>query len=136
MLYLGTVNLIAVLGAAVAAMVIGSLWYGPLFGRHWMRLMGFSKKDMQNAKQKGIGKLYLINFLAGIVTAYVLAVLVEGATISAALMTGFWIWLGFFAAVMVGTILWEGKPLSLYFLNVFYWLVNVEAMAVILSIWA
>ena len=136
MTYIGTVNLIAVLGAAIAAMVVGFLWYGPLFGKQWIRLMGFSKGNMKKAKQKRMGRLYLINFIAGIVTAYVLALFVKGASINAALMMGFWIWLGFFAAVMVGSILWEGKPLSLYLINVFYWIVNVEVMAVILSMWA
>ncbi len=136
MVHLGTINLIAVLAAAVAAMVIGFLWYGPLFGKQWIKLMGLSSKDINKAKQKGMGKLYLINFIAGIVTAYVLAVLVDGMAITSALITGFWVWLGFFAAVMVGSILWEGKPLQLYFLNVIYWLVNVEVMSVILSLWA
>jgi hypothetical protein len=136
MIYFGTINLLAVLGAAVAAMVIGSLWYGPLFGSYWIRLMKFTKKDMDKAKKKGMAKYYLINFLAAIVTSYVLSVLVQGGNVPAALITGFFIWIGFFAAVMVGTVIWEGRPLKLYLINVAYWLVNVEAMSVILALWA
>ena len=36
------INLAAVLAAALAAFVLGFLWHGPLFGKLWMRLMGFT----------------------------------------------------------------------------------------------
>ena len=40
-----TVNYIAVLVCAIAAMPVGFLWFGPLFGKTWARHMGFG--DMQ-----------------------------------------------------------------------------------------
>ena len=52
------INYIAVVGAAVAAMVIGFLWYGPLFGKQWTKLMNFDKKKIDEAKRKGMGKIY------------------------------------------------------------------------------
>ncbi|HLD39833.1 MAG TPA: DUF1761 family protein, partial [Candidatus Nanoarchaeia archaeon] len=33
-------NYLAVLVAAIAAYVVGFLWYGPVFGKKWMALMG------------------------------------------------------------------------------------------------
>ena len=33
-------NIWAVLGSMVASIVFGFLWYGPLFGKPWMRLSG------------------------------------------------------------------------------------------------
>lgn len=34
------VNYLAILVAAVLSMVLGFLWYGPLFGKEWTKLMG------------------------------------------------------------------------------------------------
>jgi len=42
-------NWIAIVVAAVAAMVIGFLWYGPLFSKPWMAAYGFT---MDEANQK------------------------------------------------------------------------------------
>ena len=41
------INYGAVVGAAVASMILGSLWYGPLFGKPWMAAMGFTKDAME-----------------------------------------------------------------------------------------
>ncbi|MDO8488446.1 MAG: DUF1761 family protein [bacterium] len=36
------VNYLAILAAAVLSMVLGFLWFGPLFGQTWMKLMGLA----------------------------------------------------------------------------------------------
>ncbi|HVE75608.1 MAG TPA: DUF1761 domain-containing protein, partial [Actinomycetota bacterium] len=40
------VNWLAVLVATVAAMVLGFLWYGPVFGRIWLAGMGKTQEQM------------------------------------------------------------------------------------------
>jgi|GEM_PF-3896784 len=45
-----TINYWAVLGAGVAAVLIGFLWYGALFQKPWMRLMGFTFESMKAMK--------------------------------------------------------------------------------------
>ena len=67
------INYIAVIVAAGANMIIGWLWYGPVFGKQWIRLMGFTKEQMEIAKTKGMAKSYVIALLSAFVTAYVLA---------------------------------------------------------------
>lgn len=39
-LSLTDVNWLAIVAAAVAAFVVGFLWYGPLFGKRWADAMG------------------------------------------------------------------------------------------------
>jgi len=54
------VNLLAVLVAAVATMIVGFLWYSPLlFAKPWMTLMGYDPNDKtkQEEMRKGAGKL-------------------------------------------------------------------------------
>ena len=78
-------------------------------------------------------------FISMLVMAYVLAHVVafaQAATFADALMAGFWTWLGFIATVLLGTVLWEGKPVKLYLINVSHYLVVLLVMASILVMWA
>src|SRR3989344_8564759 len=106
------VNYLAVFAAAVSAMVWGFLWYGPLFGKTWQQLMGWTKVQMTaKPNQAEMGKLYGIQALGSLFMAFVLshalvfAKAYLGETgISAGLQTGFWNWLGFVAPVTLGSV--------------------------------
>ena len=75
--YIG-VNLLAVLLAAVAANLLGMLWYSPLlFGKKWMGLSGLTDKKLQEAKKKGMAKNYFIGFVSTLVMAFVLSVVLS-----------------------------------------------------------
>ncbi len=136
------INYLAVLGAAAASMVIGSLWYGPLFGKQWMALSGIGPDMIERIKAKGMGKTYVLAFVGSLVMAYVLAhalifasAYLKIAGMQAGLMAGFWNWLGFVAPVTLGVVLWEGKPWRLWVLSNGYYLASLLAMGVILAIW-
>ena len=133
-----SINYLAVLAAAVASMVIGFLWYGPLFGRQYMALMNFDKKKMQEMKKKGMGKTYALAFLTSLIMGYVLAHFVnyvQASTIADGAVLGFWIWIGFFATTQLGVVLWEGKPVKLYAIKTLNELVTLAVMAAILAVW-
>lgn len=136
------VNYMAVFGAAVVSMVIGSLWYGPVFGKVWMKEMGISKEKAAAAKKKGMGMSYGLMFVGSLIMAFVLShalvfaqtyMGVSGA--SSGLSTGFWNWLGFVMPVTLGSVLWEGKSWKLWKLNNGYYLVTLLAMGVVLAMW-
>ncbi len=44
-----SVNWLAVLVAALAAFAVGFVWYGPLFGKKWASLHGFTDESLKNA---------------------------------------------------------------------------------------
>ncbi len=136
------VNYWALLGAAVASMILGSLWYGPLFGKKWMALSGMSPDKINAAKSKGMGKSYALMFVGSLVTAYVLShflvfasAYMEAAGVSAGFMAGFWVWLGFIAPVTLGSVLWEGKSWKLWILNNGYQFLSLVIAGVILALW-
>lgn len=139
MLYGVQVNWLAILASAVASFIIGWIWYGPLFGKTWMKLNNYGKKEIDAAKKKGMMGMLIINFIGTLVTAYVFATLLSALEINAvgqAVQLAFWLWLGFLAATtLLGAVLWDGKPWGLFILNGAYWLVILEVMAVILSVW-
>ena len=131
------VNFWAVLVAAIASMVVGFIWYGPLFGKSWMKLMNIDMNKTKD-KKKGMGKMYFITFIASLITGYVLAHIIsytQSTTVSDAALAAFWNWLGFMLPLLIGSILWEGKPAKLFFINAVYWLVNLLVMASILVAW-
>lgn len=139
------INIWAVLVAAVASFLVGWLWHSPLlFGKIWGKLMGLDKlsKKQQTEMMKKMGSSMLFGFLANVVIAYVLSYMVQAcgaffhtAGVMSGLQTGFWIWLGFMATLSLNSVLWEGRKLQLYFINVGYQLVTILVMGSILAIW-
>lgn len=125
-------------------MVLGFLWYGLLFGKSWMRMMGWDPNDTakMEAMKKEANKGYALMFIGSLVMAYVLAhalvfasVYTKTEGVAAGLMVGFWNWLGFIAPVTLGSVLWEGKSWKLWVFNNAYNLVQLLVFGVILVSW-
>ncbi|MCC6563539.1 DUF1761 domain-containing protein [Candidatus Uhrbacteria bacterium] len=136
------INYLAVLVAAIASIAIGFAWYGPLFGKPWMKIMGFSKDSMTKAQKDSMMKNYVLMTIGALVTAYVLAHTTEFGMsytriygIMGGLMSGFWVWLGFMAPIHMGDQLWGGKPWKLFAITAGYSLVSILVMGVILATW-
>lgn len=134
------INYWAVLVSALAAFGIGAVWYSLLFGKQWMQLMNINLAAMNKPEmKKKATRGYVIMFIALLVMAYVLAHFVDYAdanSIGEGILAGFWIWLGFLATTMLGSFLWEDKPLALYLINVGHYLVVLLVMGAILAAWA
>ena len=140
MAFLG-VNLMAVLVAAIATMIIGFLWYSPLlFARPWMILMGYDPDDKAKLQkmQKSTGKLYGIAFIASLISAFVLGKIIAVTTVNRipyGLKIGFAIWLGFVMTVQLTDMLFGKKPTKLFLINTVYQLVCYLVMSVIFTVW-
>ena len=131
------VNFIAVVVAAVVSFVLGMIWFGPLFGKKWMKLSGVSEKDMEKSKKGNMPMLFLAQFVTAVVTAYVLAMFVGFAgakDVMGGAMVGAWAWLGFLATTTLGSVLWEGKSMELYFLKNGHLLLEMLVMGAILAV--
>jgi hypothetical protein len=134
------VNYLAILACGIVAMIVGFLWYGPIFGKSWARMMGINMD--QKPPQSAMIKSYGIMFIGSLLMAFVLShALIFASTylhesgVSAGLQTGFWNWLGFIAPVTIGAVLWEKKPWTLWFITSGYYLVLLLIMGVILALW-
>ncbi len=131
------VNWIAILFCAVLSMVIGSMWYGPLFGKTWTKLVGLSKEDLEKEK-KTMPRTYSAMFVSAIITSFVLAVIINMApqpSVMAGITGAFWVWLGFIAAVKLSDVLFEKKPMKLYLIEIGYYLVFILVAGAILGGW-
>lgn len=118
-------------------MIVGSIWYGPLFGKRWMKHFNFSKEEMDKAK-KEMPKTYGMMFVGSLVTTFVLAVTISMAPIQGA-MTGvigaFWIWLGFIVAVKMSEVLFEKKAWEAFYIECGYYFVFLGIAGAILGGW-
>jgi hypothetical protein len=139
------INYLVVFVAGLANMVLGALWYSPLmFGKVWMKLMGLDKlskaekaKMMERAKPG-----YAFAFLAALLMSFVMAHMVQSgaifyhvAGVEAGLLTGFLIWVGFILTSQINSVLWEGKPVKLYWINTAHYLAAYLITGVILAVW-
>lgn len=136
------INYIAVIVAAVAAVVLGFLWYGPLFGKRWMELSGHTRESIDAQTQQGMAGTYVLMVISTLIMSYVLAHAFEFAStylgsygLFAGLAAGFWNWLGFVMPISLGSVLWDRKPWSLWFITAGYYLVALLIMGVILALW-
>lgn len=127
------VNWVAILIGGVFSMALGFLWYGPLFGKLWLRSIG--KKAGELKSSPGI---YIIAFIAALVTAYVLAVLIgalgisvwwRGALLGAVVSVG----IGAAAALVNGMFL--GNTISSWALFAFYQLVLYTLEGTLFAVW-
>ena len=133
-------NYWAIIAAAASNMVIGGLWYGPLFGKSWLRLIGATPEQLDAAKQKGMAKTYLAAFVGALVMASVMSWLVTSLgsnKLGQGILNGTAVWLGFVATVLLGGYLWSParKSWSLYLLDSSYYLVTLAVMGAILATW-
>lgn len=135
-----TINYWAVVGAAVANMAVGMLWYGPLFGKQWKKMMGLTNEDMCKMPLTAAQAI-----TGGAVTALIMSYVVsyeayvwgnftgESGTVFFAFMLAFWPWLGYIATTQAGGWLWEGKSFKLFLLNAAGSLASLFAITLVLT---
>ena len=143
------VNLLAVLVAGIVPMIVGALWYGPLFGKRWLQLMETTAEEIQ---EKGINplKTYGVSFLLALVTAFILAQLFAGmggaarvvsiagksgdalAGVYLALMT----LIAFILPVGYQSVAYEDRKAGLFWLNLGHNGVALLGQAVIVAVWS
>ena len=140
-MHMHNLNLLAVLVAAISTMVVGFLWYSPiLFAKPWMREMGYDPDDKAKVQQmqKSAGPAYFGSFVAGLVSAFILALFLHqfhAQSLELGLLVGSHVWLGFVATVQLTGVLFMKQSLKLFAINTGYQLVCYLVMGAILSVW-
>jgi uncharacterized membrane protein YciS (DUF1049 family) len=126
---------------AFANFVLGALWFGPIFGKLWMKIHHGDKKPTaaeMTEMTKGMWILMLAEFLATLMMVVTLSFLLEVLPFSG-LHIGFLVWIGFVLPMVVSNTLWGNDKkhmmLSKILLSGSYRLVSLLATGYILSIW-
>ena len=106
-----TVNYWAIISGAVLSMIIGGIWYGPLFGKKWMEIVGVNPADLEARKkmQKSAGPLYVLQFVLTLFQVFVLAHLVADTKLAGGLERSLWIWAAFIIPTLAGAVMWTNE---------------------------
>jgi len=136
--FLVPVNYFAILICAVVSMLLGYLWYGPLFGKKWENLVGLTAEKKKKAK-KTMPQKYLIMFISSLVMAYILFHFIWYAapgsvTLFKSLKVAIYSWLGFIATFSLSKFLFstENQVKSLLFIETGFYLVDLILISVII----
>jgi hypothetical protein len=130
-----SINWSAIIAAVLLNFAIGGLWYSPaLFFKPWLEMCGVGKSEFD----KGLPKALVGDFFTSLAMAFVLvhSIRYAGANdLVDGLFVTFWNWLGFVAAVLLGSVTYEHKPLKFLAINAGYRFVAMMAMGAILKLW-
>src|SRR2546422_9534001 len=130
-------NYLAIVVAAVAAFVVGAVWYSPLlFGKAYMEVRGMDPAAMADMRPRA-GEL-LGELAKNLVVAFVLAhfvVRLGVGDLKGAVQLGLWVWVGFQAMLLMGAVLHEKMPWMLYAIHAGDALVKTLLMTAILGVW-
>lgn len=136
--FLDQVNLYAVLVAAVAYFLLGSLWFSILFGGVWSKevdKLGILIKDP--AKGTIAAKMiqtFVGNLLAAFSMAYI--VFVSGSyNWMAGLKLGLLCGIGFAAVAMIIAYTWESRSMRLQMIDTGYAVIGISLCGIILAAW-
>lgn len=104
-----TVNYLAIAVGAILSMAVGFVWYGPIFGKKWMEIIGVDEEDMRKREdmQKNSGPLYGVQFLLTLFQVLVLAHLIGDTQLVGGLERSLWIWAAFILPTLAGTAMWN-----------------------------
>ena len=135
------INYWAVLLSAILAMVLGFLWYGPLFGATWARVVGatFEDKAAREAMQKAAMPLYVVQFLLVLFQIFILAYYVRTWAEMPGVANAFLIWAAFVMPTVAGASMWNNDSRSIawtrFLLQAGYQLICFLLFGFVLSYW-
>jgi hypothetical protein len=140
------INYYAIAACVLAGMIFGFLWYGPLFGKVWGRLMGMPAD--YKPEPKVFGRALLLQAIGLVLISYVMAHAGqiwrpsvwgvgpdEASNFMWGFMAAFFTWIGFYIPMQLGKVAWENRPWQLFFINAGHDFLNLLIISVILAYW-
>ena len=126
----------SILLGGLFSFIFGMMWYGPLFGKTWMKLTNMKKGE---AKMEKPVLTMSLAALGNLLPAFALERLLAWSgplNFHAALGIAFIVFVGFSATNMLSGVLWEGKSWKLFWFNASYTLITYLVMATIIFLLA
>ena len=133
--WLDKVNIWAIILAAFSYLLIGSLWYSPLlFGKLWIRLIGFSDEDFKTKKPMWV--IMALSFLSAAISALVIsAVLGPRQSADFGAIVGGIIAVCWISMSKLYNVLFENQPIKLFLLHAGFDIVTFMTMGAIVGYW-
>ncbi len=136
-----TINYWAVLVCGILSMILGSIWYGPLFGRKWAEIVGANFDDLKAREemQKKAMPLYLVQFLLTLFQVWVLAYDIALLKNVSGLQNAIWLWAGFVMPTIAGSAMWNNDSAKIswarFSIQAGYQLILFIIFGLVLGMW-
>jgi hypothetical protein len=127
------INWFSVTGASVVGFMVGFLWYGPLFGKAWLKTVGLTEEDTRKANMV---KVFGISFVLQFMMAWCLTMFFgPDITTATGTLFGFLAGMPWVAAAIAINALFEQTSWQYILINGGYWTVTFTLMGVVLGTW-
>ncbi len=126
------INWLSVILAAVTAFIVGGLWYGPLFGRLWMKEFDFSEEDLE---ARSIPLTFGLSFILAFIASINLEMFIGAeADVIFGGMAGFFAGFGWVATLLGILYVFEMQSLKAYLINAGYCVLSLTIMGIVLGL--
>ncbi len=142
------INYLAVLVAALVPMVMGALYYGPIFGKTWLDSLGYTEEDFKGRNEAVIYGLALaMAFLLSMSIKFTNELVHKDVndagelyfgsfhTFGHGALHGAMLCLTIIAPVIISLGLFQKNTGKNILLNVVYWTITIAIMGGILDVW-
>ena len=127
------INWWSVLVAALSSFLLGGLWYGPLFGKAWMKAFNFSENDL---KTRNMARTFGFSLVLAFFAALILDMFIgHESDMITGLLAGFFAGIGWVATFTGIQYLFEMKSLKIFLVNAGYSTVSLSIMGAMLGAW-
>jgi hypothetical protein len=133
MVSFASVNWLAVLLGTVISMALGALWYGPLFGQYWLKLIGKTEDELEASPIMYV-KTAVAAFI-GMLALNLVVVAFGGTSILSGIVAGAFIFIGISATTTFVYTNFEGPSEKVWLLYSAYQLVVYLIMGAVFAIW-
>lgn len=106
------INYIAIIVVSIIQLILGAVWYGPLFGKLWMKIMGadHTPKHEMEKMQKQMRPYYFMQLVLSIITNIILYYNIIGWSTISGPIVAIALWVGFVAPTQIASIIWGSTP--------------------------
>lgn len=130
-----SIKIIPIFLSLVYAFILGSIWYGPLFGKAWMREVGLTPEDISRKKANRAMMIMPLYTLASLFALALLLNFSGARTIPDALGVAAVIAVGICATGSATNALYENRSIKYVLITQGYNLLHLIGAAVLITIW-
>jgi hypothetical protein len=133
---LGEISWLGVVVATVVYMVLGALWYGPIFGKTWMRAMGW-EGTQEETPGPGIYAFPAIAYLIASMATAMLAEATGSDTVGEGIVLGLVVGVGYAVTMNLVSVVFDPterpSPATVAVVTGLYNLISLVIAAVLVS---
>ncbi len=132
-------NILQLIAGGVISIVLGFIWYGPLFGKAWMSYLNTTPEEAKKmAGSMMMKRNYFLAFVGSVVTTFIMSKFVAYSNINdfvTGMIFSVFMWIGFVVPTLMSNVLWEKKPWKIFMIGAIYYLILLALIGGMVAVW-